>query len=222
MNILIDIGHPAHVHYFRNFIKIMESCGHSFCITARNKEVVFKLLDYYGFTYKSRGKGKNGIIGKLLNIFKADQVIFFAAKPTRPEKNFALAQQAYKLLNNENTRLHVLNDVSPELIPIWMNASDIVLLTSQWEGSPNVIKEAMACNRPIVATNVGDIKWLIGETDGCYLTSFDPNDVAEKLNLALGFSAIHSITNGRERILKLGLVSDAVAKKIIKIYSTIL
>jgi len=148
--------------------------------------------------------------------------ILFAAKPTRPVKNVALAQQAYKLLNNKNATLHVLNDVSPELIPIWMNAADIVMLTSLWEGSPNVIKEAMACNRPIVATNVGDIKWLFGNEPGHFLADFESKDVAEKLKLAIEYRENNGATKGRERIIELGLDSETIAQKIIEVYNSVL
>ena len=85
MKILIEVGHPAHVHYFKNFITIMEGKGHTFFITARDKEVVFELLDYYKIKYSSRGKGNNGIIGKLLYIFKADKILLKHAKQYKPD-----------------------------------------------------------------------------------------------------------------------------------------
>ncbi len=79
MKILIDIGHPAHVHYFKNFIWIMQKKGHHIDIIARDKEVAFSLLDYYKFPYTNRGKGKKGIFGKLAYILQAD---FFLLKKT--------------------------------------------------------------------------------------------------------------------------------------------
>lgn len=103
-----------------------------------------------------------------------------------------------------------------------MNASDVVVLTSLWEGSPNVIKEAMACNRPIICTNVGDVSLVFGNTLGCYLISFDPKDVVSKLTMALSFSEKHDKTNGRRRIFELGLDSKTVANRIINIYQSIL
>lgn len=74
-NILIDIGHPAHVHYFKNFIKIMKRKGHEFLITSRNKEIAHYLLKSYNISFVDRGKGSNNIIGKLLNILKYDYII---------------------------------------------------------------------------------------------------------------------------------------------------
>lgn len=69
MKILIDIGHPAHVHYYRNFIKEMEKRGHEFYIVARNRGVIFDLLRFYNLNFISRGSGRKGIIGKIFYSF---------------------------------------------------------------------------------------------------------------------------------------------------------
>ena len=85
MKILIDINHPAHVHYFRNFIKIMEKHGHEFLITSRNKEIEHYLLNRYNIPFFDRGKGKNNLIGKSLYYFKACYIIFKKAKIFNPD-----------------------------------------------------------------------------------------------------------------------------------------
>lgn len=85
MRILIDIGHPAHVHYFRNFIKIMEGKGHKFFLCARDKEVAHTLLDYYQIKYTSKGKGQISLIGKLFFLIKADYILFKLAKKIKPD-----------------------------------------------------------------------------------------------------------------------------------------
>jgi len=100
----------------------------------------------------------------------------------------------------------------------YYNVADILVMPSYKEGSPNIIKEAMACNCPIVSTDVGDVKEVIGDTKGCYVTSFDPDDVAEKIKLTLEFAEKEGRTRGRERIIKLGLDLDSVAEKIIELY----
>lgn len=150
------------------------------------------------------------------------QHILFAANPVRSEKNYKLAQEAVNIINNKNVEIHFLNDILNEEMPFYFSASDVVLLTSLWEGSPNVIKEAMACNIPIVSTSVGDVKWLIDGVDGCFITSFDPKDVAEKIKLALQFSENVGKTKGRDRIIKLGLDSANVAKRILEVYKNVL
>lgn len=159
----------------------------------------------------------------LLGWDKGKQHILFCSDPNRDEKNFKLAQASIDYLKNKMNNViietHFLNKISPEKVPLYLSASHVLLLTSKHEGSPNVIKEAMACNCPIVATNVGDIKWVIGNTEGCYITSFNPEDVAEKIIKVFDFG---QKTNGRDRIVELGLDTKTVAKKIIKVYQNIL
>lgn len=100
-----------------------------------------------------------------------------------------------------------------------MCACDLFMLPSKSEGSPQALKEAMACNRPIVATDIADIKHLLGDLPGHYICSFEPEDVAKKIKLALDFNGR---TDGRKRIIELGLTNEQVAKKIISIYNKVL
>src|SRR4030065_2233793 len=102
MKVLIDIGHPAHVHYFRNFIKIMEGKGHKFFVSARDKEVTQSLLNHYQIEYTSRGKGRTGLIGKLFYLIEADYKLFKSAKKIKPDLSLsfgsAYGAQVSKLL----------------------------------------------------------------------------------------------------------------------------
>jgi glycosyltransferase involved in cell wall biosynthesis len=103
-----------------------------------------------------------------------------------------------------------------------LNAADILLLTSFSEGSPQVIKEAMACNCPIVATDVGDVSWLFGLEPGHFTSSFSPEDVANKIILSLIFSESNKETKGRKRMIYLELDSKSIANKLITIYKYII
>ena len=85
MKIFIDIGHPAHVHYFKNFYKIMYKKGHEFLFIARNKEIAQYLLSKYNISYYNRGKGSNNPLGKLLYIIKADWQIYRLAIKFKPD-----------------------------------------------------------------------------------------------------------------------------------------
>jgi len=85
MRIFIDIGHPAHVHYFRNFIRIMQDKGHQFFISARDKEITHRLLDHYNLPYKTRGKGKKGMWGKFVYIVQADFLLVKWAIRFKPD-----------------------------------------------------------------------------------------------------------------------------------------
>ena len=148
--------------------------------------------------------------------------ILFPTNPNKYSKNYQLAEQSVAYLRENNVSFQVVHSVSHDEIIQELNNADVLLLTSRYEGSPNIIKEAMACNLPIVATDVGDVRWVIGDTEGCYITSFKPDDIADKIKLALRFSEEKGRTNGRERIIELGLDSKTIAKKIIRIYEEVL
>ena len=159
---------------------------------------------------------------KALNWDPNKRHILFAANPGRYEKNFKLAQVALKYQSENDLELHVLDKVPPFQVPLLMNASEIVILTSLWEGSPNVIKEAMACNCPIVSTDVGDVREIIENIDGCYISNFDATELSEKIRLALEFARFYKKNNGRNRIIELGLDSKSIAKRIFDVYQGIL
>ena len=141
--------------------------------------------------------------------------IFFLGNPKIARKNFPLALEAVEIVKASNPGIELLAvfGIEQEGVVDLMNSSDVLLLTSLREGSPNVVKEAMACNLPIVSTDVGDVREILNNTDGCYITSFDPEDVAKKIQMALDFG---KRTNGREQIRHLEI--NAVAQKIISIY----
>jgi len=147
------------------------------------------------------------------------KIILFAADPKRPEKNFSLAKKATETLNIQDVELKVVYPVPHKDIPIYLNATDLLLSTSLWEGSPNIVKEAMACNCPIVSTNVGDVKWLLDGVEGCFITTNDPKDVADKIKKALNF---RGKTKGREKLISLGLDSEHIAKMIIQVYEEVI
>jgi len=83
MRILIDIGHPAHVHYFKNSIKEFFKNGNLVIVVARAKEITFDLLKSYDIQFISRGKGKNSILGKFLYLFFGAYKIWKIAKKNK-------------------------------------------------------------------------------------------------------------------------------------------
>jgi len=143
--------------------------------------------------------------------------VLFAGAFDNWVKNSKLAIEPIK--NISYTELLELKGYNRNQVNLLMNACDVLLITSFSEGSPQVIKEAMACNCPIVSTDVGDVKEVIGNTEGCYITSYDPKDVAEKIKMAFDFG---KRTNGRKQIIKLGLDSDTISKGIKDIYNQVL
>ena len=141
--------------------------------------------------------------------------ILFASWPERPEKNYKLAKDAISFMSDNSVKLHYIRDIPNVELVYYYNAADVVLLTSKREGSPNVIKEAIACNRPIVSTDVGDVSRLIDSLENCYITSFKPEDVAQKIKGALEGKACSA---GRKRLKELNLDSESVAVRLVKIY----
>lgn len=158
-----------------------------------------------------------------LGLAKEINYALFLGDKGNERKNFGLSANAVsKVSKSYNISLLTPYPVSQEMLPYYMSAADVVLLSSYNEGSPNVIKEAMVCNRPIVSTNVGDVEWLFGYEPGHFIAGFDVADYASKLKLALDFSIKNGSTNGRKRIKKLGLDSQTIAQRIISIYKKVL
>jgi uncharacterized protein len=85
MKILIDIGHPAHIHYFKNITKILTSKGHKILFTTRDKEVTLKLLEYYNFEYINFGKPFKGIVGKIKGLGIFNYKLFKIARIFNPD-----------------------------------------------------------------------------------------------------------------------------------------
>lgn len=158
------------------------------------------LLQQNTYTFQTNGKKK---------------ALFLGSK-TKSGKNFPLAEAAVQQL--ENVELVCPFPVNHSDVPKYLNEADVLVFPSFMEGSPNVIKEAMACNCPIVSTDVGDVKWVFGETIGCYIASFDPKDFATKIKLAIDSPPVNGRTNGRQRIMELGLDQETVAKRIKAVY----
>ena len=139
--------------------------------------------------------------------------ILFPANSSRPEKDYELAEAAVAL--NPDAELHAFENTPNEETPYWYNAADVVLMTSKWEGSPNAIKEAMACSRPIVATNVGDITERMRGVEGCFVAqSREPQELASLIEKAIAFTE----TKGRERIFADQLDRHIINQKLIRLY----
>lgn len=145
--------------------------------------------------------------------------VLFPAPPARPEKRYSLAEASVDLLNSNGppVELHALDGVPHEDVPAWINAANVVVLTSAHEGSPNAVKEALACNVPIVSVDVGDVRERIAGIDGCFVAAPSPADLADKLRRCL---ERREPIEGRERVAELSL--ESIAAEVHRIYALLM
>lgn len=146
---------------------------------------------------------------------EVNYVFFNANNPV--VKRLDIAEQVVALLKDKNVRLLSLNGgVMPDEIPVFLNASFALLLCSESEGSPLVIKEAMACSLPIVSVNVGDVAERIAGVDHCYIVAQEAPVLAEKLRSLLDSGVDR--TNGKEVLVAQGIDSRTTTQRIVEVY----
>lgn len=142
--------------------------------------------------------------------------ILFAGAFDNAVKNATLAQNSVALLKNEEAELLELKGFSRDEVTLLMCAADAFLMTSVSEGSPQVIKEAMACGCPIVSVDVGDVKERMDGIDGCFVAQTRESiELAQLLGKALEFDGK---TKGREKIIADSLDNQQVAERLIGVY----
>jgi glycosyltransferase involved in cell wall biosynthesis len=141
--------------------------------------------------------------------------VLFAANPDNPIKRYTLAKEAVALLKSRfDVELVVVFRAPHEQMPLYMNACDVLILTSAHEGSPTVVKEALACNLPIVSVDVGDIRSQIERINGCVLCSdCSAETIASGLAEVL---QVHDRIRSRSSISALN--SATIANQIINVY----
>jgi glycosyltransferase involved in cell wall biosynthesis len=142
-------------------------------------------------------------------------ILFSTNNRSNEKKRLALAEQAVDVLRlcGVDAVLHGLWCPHDE-VPVWINAADVLLFTSREdEGSPNIVKETLACQRPIVSVDVGDVKERIEGIEGCFLAQPEPHDLAAKLR---------AVVEGRRRVDSLEAMKqlsiEAVARRVEDVY----
>jgi glycosyltransferase involved in cell wall biosynthesis len=144
-----------------------------------------------------------------LNWSREASVVLFAAR-AHPIKRLWLAREAVKLARRElpDLQLAVVSNAAPGEMPLYYSAADCLLHTSSSEGSPNVIKEALACNLPIVATPAGDIEQLVKGAQPGAVVPADARALALEL---VRCCRVPARSNGRTLTNGLDLESAATA-----------
>jgi glycosyltransferase involved in cell wall biosynthesis len=126
------------------------------------------------------------------------RIVLFVGEP-RPEKRLDVIQGAVEMLRRDDPRVSLIQlcGKPQEELARYLSAADVLALPSNNEGSPGAVKEAMACNLPVVAADVGDVRQVIDGTEGCYLAARTPEDFARKISLVFERGGR---TDGRMRI----------------------
>jgi teichuronic acid biosynthesis glycosyltransferase TuaC len=153
----------------------------------RDDTIIHCGVDSERFTPMDRGDAR-----RELNWDADERIVLFAAtKPYEPRKRIDLAEAAIKQAEADlgPIRLAIAENLPPDSIPVMMNAADCLLLTSMAEGSPVVVKEALMCDLPIVATDVADVK----ET----LTGVSPSAVCSHDASELGTALVEILSSAR-------------------------
>ncbi len=203
-----------------------------FAYLGKWKAIIVKSKDMYNFLgVKSANILPNGVnLKHFLPMEKAEcqkmlgwesnkKHILFPADPSRPDKDYPVAAKAFSMMDMNDIEVHYFIGVPHQQTPLWYNAADLVLLTSRVEGSPNAIKEAMACNRPIVVTKVGDVSERLEGVDYCFVAKTrEPQEIAQLVQNALEKDIY---TNGREKLEKDGITSEIIVNKLINIYHSV-
>jgi len=147
------------------------------------------------------------------------RLVLFAGNPELPRKRYPLAKAAVDILGQTlPVELIVAWGVPHEDIPLYMSASDALVFTSMQEGSPNVVKEALACDLPVVSVPVGDVSERLQAVRGCELCSDEqPETIAAALERVL--------RRGQRvagRVAVQHLAEEAITQQLIEVYRSVL
>ncbi len=151
-----------------------------------------------------------------LGLDPCKKYLLFAANPQISVKRFPLAQAAAEYLSQRDPSIELLvvYKETQDRLALYMNACDALVFPSYQEGSPNIVKQAMACNLPIVATDVGDVREIIGNTKGCSVCNPSVTEFAARLEQIL---RLRERTQGRQDIRHLD--SATLTGKVVQVYA---
>jgi len=144
-------------------------------------------------------------------------IVLFNLGGDAKKKGFDLARAAVDVARSRvpAIELKTVQYVVPALMPVHYRAADVLLCTSPNEGSPNVVKEALACNLPVVSVPVGDVEERLAKVHPSVVVPRDPERLGEALVNVL---TTRKRSNGREHVGHLAL--PEVAKRVMAVYTT--
>jgi len=213
-------GSDIHVKWQRMISKIPHRLGSESIFVSKN---LFNLMG-----------SKKGIVipcGVDLDIFKPlpkeevrkelkipldKRIIAFSGNKDAIAKNYPLFKKTLEKLDRNDNKEYYLWGYSQEMVVKILNAADVLLMTSINEGSPVIIKEAIACNLPVVSVDVGDVKEVIGNIPGCYIGNYDPKELAQYVEKAIN----NKNFEGRKYITSYD--NNLIAERLIEVYKKVL
>ena len=146
--------------------------------------------------------------------------VIFPSEHSRIVKNYPLFCRVVDELYSRH-RISVdeieLSGMSRTEVAMAMASADLLLMTSKGEGSPQVVKEALACNLPVISTPVGDVETLLEGVDSCAVVPPEAKAMADSI-VSLTRGELHTNISERDRIFALGLDASSVAQRIINLY----
>jgi len=150
-----------------------------------------------------------------LGLSPTKRLVLFVGNPDEARKRYGLARTIVSRLDKSlDAELVVAWQVPHSLIPVYMNACNALLFVSMYEGSPNVVKEALACNLPVVSVSVGDVPERLNGVAGCRVCSgADPDEIARALAEVL---RANKRIEGRSVVRELD--EELLAQRMIQIY----
>jgi teichuronic acid biosynthesis glycosyltransferase TuaC len=149
--------------------------------------------------------------------------VLFPSSPERIEKRYHLARDGVSALRSslggagEDIELICLDRIPHERVPLYINAADVMLMTSAFEASPVTIREALCCNVPVLCTDVGDAREVLDGVDGCGIVPPDPGEIAVALERAL---SPPRRVDARGRMQRYSL--ESTARSVIGVYEDVL
>jgi len=176
----------------------------------RRAHVIPNGVDTDLFTPGSRLEARNK-----LGLGLSDHLVMFPNTPTERRKRLDLAQASVEAVSRMGVscRLWVVDKVPPAQMPVYYRAANCLLLTSDWEGSPNVVKEALSCDLPVVSVNVGDVPRWLSLVSGCKVVERSPQAIAAGLQSILSCTTSVDGTHVRE-----ALDLAVVARRVVAVY----
>jgi len=117
------------------------------------------------FGPRDRGRARSE-----LGLDQAGRYLLFPADPSRPAKRHDLAARLAACCEAD---LLTGGSIEPDRMPLWMNAADAVLVTSDYEGFGLAAVEALACDVPVLSTPVGVAPYALADVEGCLCAPFD-------------------------------------------------